>query len=111
MSTITSAQDEVSAAPGGRNRAVVDGKFFYRGGGRRRVRAVPYVRFALGDDGQPLPARVRVADDFARMRAAGINTIRTYHTPPGWLFDLAGEQGVSVLLDVPWPKHVCFLAG
>jgi GT2 family glycosyltransferase len=25
------------------------------------------------------------------------------------MFDLADEYGISVLLDVPWPKHVCFL--
>ncbi len=43
------------------------------------------------------------------MRAAGINTFRTYHTPPGWLFDLAAEYDLGIFLDVPWSKHLCFL--
>jgi hypothetical protein len=43
------------------------------------------------------------------MRTVGINSIRTYHSPPEWLLDLAGAHGVAVLLDVPWPKHICYL--
>jgi hypothetical protein len=43
------------------------------------------------------------------MRAAGVNSVRTYHVPPPWVLDLAGERGLSVLVDVPWPKHLCFL--
>jgi GT2 family glycosyltransferase len=94
---------------GSRGRVRVEGKFFARGGERIRVRGVTYGPFEPGADGQPFPRRSTVLDDLARMRAAGINSIRTYRTPPAWMLDLAGEQGVSVLLDVPWPKHVCFL--
>src|SRR5258707_45026 len=43
------------------------------------------------------------------MPGAGVNAIRTYHLPPAWLLDAAGEHGVFVFVDVPWPKHVCFL--
>src|SRR5260370_38446817 len=43
------------------------------------------------------------------MTAAGINAIRTYHVPPDWLLELAEEQRLVVLIDVPWPKHLCFL--
>jgi GT2 family glycosyltransferase len=50
-----------------------------------------------------------VIDDFARMRAVGINAVRTYHVPPDWFFHLADEAGVAVFVDIPWPKHVCFL--
>jgi GT2 family glycosyltransferase len=70
---------------------------------------VTYGPFAPGADGQPFPDPGTVQQDFARMRASGINAIRTYHVAPGWLLDGAGEQGIAVLLDVPWPKHVCFL--
>src|SRR5207248_2821246 len=50
-----------------------------------------------------------VARDFALMRAAGVNAIRTYHLPPEPLLELADEHGLAVFIDVPWPKHVCFL--
>jgi O-antigen biosynthesis protein len=97
------------AESGAREGIEVDGKFFTRGGQRLRVHGVTYGPFAPDADGQPFPAPARVTDDFARMRAAGINAIRTYHAPPAWLLDLADEQGVALLLDVPWPKHLCFL--
>jgi GT2 family glycosyltransferase len=87
----------------------VAGKFFHCGGRRLRVRGVTYGPFAPGDDGQPFPDARRAAEDFATMRAAGFNAVRTYHLPPGWLLDLADEQGLHVFIDVPWPKHLCFL--
>jgi hypothetical protein len=43
------------------------------------------------------------------MRAAGINSVRTYHVPPEWLLYRADEQGIGVLVDAPWSKHLCFL--
>jgi GT2 family glycosyltransferase len=87
----------------------VDGKCFVRGGQRLRVRGVTYGPFAPDADGQPFPARERAGEDFAAMRAAGVNAVRTYHLPPEWLLDLADEQGMNLLIDVPWPKHLCFL--
>jgi GT2 family glycosyltransferase len=51
-----------------------------------------------------------VRDDFTRMAAAGFNTVRTYHVPPGWFLELSAETAdIGVLIDVPWSKHVCFL--
>src|SRR5262249_8113398 len=29
--------------------------------------------------------------------------------PPEWLLHLADEFGLNVFIDVPWPKHLCFL--
>jgi GT2 family glycosyltransferase len=60
-------------------------------------------------DGQPFPGPDRVADDFARMADIGVNAIRTYHLPPEWLLHLADAVGMSIFVDVPWPKHLCFL--
>jgi GT2 family glycosyltransferase len=48
-------------------------------------------------------------DDFMRMRTAGINALRVYQVPPQWLLQLADEHGLALFLDVPWPKHLCFL--
>jgi GT2 family glycosyltransferase len=87
----------------------VDGKFFARGSQRLRVRGVTYGPFAPNDEGEPFPALDRVSDDFLRMRAAGINALRTYHVPPEWLLHLADEHSLAVFVDVPWPKHLCFL--
>jgi GT2 family glycosyltransferase len=63
----------------------------------------------LGVDGQPFPPAHRVADDFERMRAAGINSVRTYHVPPDWFYGLAEDADIQVFIDVPWRKHLCFL--
>jgi GT2 family glycosyltransferase len=90
-------------------RAEVAGKFLAREGQRLQVQGVTYGPFAANADGQPFPEPGQVADDLRLMRAAEIDSIRTYHVPPEWLLDLADEHGVSVLVDVPWRKHVCFL--
>jgi GT2 family glycosyltransferase len=95
------------APSGGRWR--VDGKYFARGNERVRIRGVTYGPFAPSAEGQPFPAPAQVVEDFARMRAGALNTIRTYHLPPEWLLQLAEEMGLGVFLDIPWPKHLCFL--
>ena len=84
-------------------RVRVAGKFFARDAGRFRVQGVTYSPFAANDHGQSFPALERVRQDFALMKAIGINSIRTYHVPPHCLLDLADE------IDIPWPKHLCFL--
>jgi GT2 family glycosyltransferase len=93
-------------APG---RARLDGKYFTRDGRRFRAHGVTYGPFESGPDGHPFPAMKQAREDFLGMRGAGINAVRVYHPPPGWLFDLAGECGVHLLVDVPWRKHLCFL--
>ena len=91
-------------------RPKVDGLLLTRGGSRFRVQGVTYGPFAPGaGDEQPFPLRDRVAADFEAMRAAGVNSLRTYHPPPEWLLALAEEHALSILVDVPWRKHVCFL--
>jgi GT2 family glycosyltransferase len=92
-----------------RARASVDGKFLARGGRRLRVRGVTYGPFAPGAGGEPFPPPDRVVEDFARMRAVGINAVRTYHLPPEWFLRLADERDMLVFIDVPWAKHLCFL--
>jgi GT2 family glycosyltransferase len=87
----------------------VDGLRFARAGQRLRVRGVTYGPFAPNSAGEPFPDPDRVGEDFALMRAAGINSIRTYHVPPEWLLRLADEHGMTVFIDVPWAKHLCFL--
>jgi len=70
---------------------------------------VTYGPFAHNTDGQPFPCSGQVREDLTRMRAAGINAIRTYHVPPDWLCGQIADCGLRVLIDIPWSKHLCFL--
>jgi glycosyltransferase involved in cell wall biosynthesis len=70
---------------------------------------VTYGPFAPGSEGHQFPAPEQVREDFVGMWDAGINAVRTYHLPPGWLFELADEYGIHLFVDVPWRKHLCFL--
>jgi GT2 family glycosyltransferase len=90
-------------------RVRLDGKYFASGGRRFRAHGVTYGPFAPDADGHQFPAPEWVRQDFAAMRDAGINSTRTYHLPPGWLFELADEHGIHLFVDVPWRKHLCFL--
>jgi GT2 family glycosyltransferase len=90
-------------------RARVEGKFFVQGNRYLRVRGVTYGPFAPNSAGEWLPDQQRVADDFTAMRAAGINAIRIYHSPPASLLRQADEMGMNLFIDVPWRKHLCFL--
>jgi GT2 family glycosyltransferase len=44
------------------------------------------------------------------MRANRVNAVRTYTAPPPWLLDLAGENGLRVMVGLAWESHVDFLA-
>jgi glycosyltransferase involved in cell wall biosynthesis len=87
----------------------IDGKFFARGKRRLRVQGVTYGPFRPNRDCERFPEPDRVRVDVRMMAAAGINALRTYDIPPSWFLRLADEQGMSLLIDVPWPKHLCFL--
>jgi len=87
------------------------GKFLYAGDEKLYVRGVTYGTFAdRGDGDGPFPHPERVAADFAAMAANGVNTLRTYTPPPGWLLDLAARHGLRVLVGIAWEQHVAFLA-
>ncbi|HEV2787715.1 MAG TPA: glycosyltransferase, partial [Solirubrobacteraceae bacterium] len=59
--------------------------------------------------GAAVPPPDRVAADFAQMARAGVNAVRTYTVPPGWLLDLAQRAGLWVLVGLAWEQHVAFL--
>jgi GT2 family glycosyltransferase len=92
-----------------RSRVRVHGKYFSRNGRSLRIQGVSYGPFVANQYGEPFPTPEQVGEDFAGMRAAGINSFRTYHIPPEWLLHLADEQAINVLVDAPWSKHICFL--
>jgi GT2 family glycosyltransferase len=90
-------------------RASVAGKFLQLGHERFWVKGVTYGTFAPDAAGRHFPAFARAAADFALMRQAGINTVRTYTVPDRAFLDLAADHGLRVMVGVPWADHVAFL--
>src|SRR5262249_5116928 len=101
--------DRNGKVPFSGQRVRVDGKFFARDARRPRVQGVPSGPFAPNPEGEPFPVPERVTVDFAFMQATGINAVRTYHVPPDWFLNQADEHGMGTFVDIPWPKHLCFL--
>ncbi len=87
----------------------VDGKFFRLGNKKFFVKGVSYGPFAPNADFEFFASPEQTARDFAQIRELGANVIRVYYVPPRWLFDLAAENELKLLVDIPWPKHLCFL--
>lgn len=85
------------------------GKFIYAGNEKLWVRGVTYGTFRPGADGCDYPDPGVVRKDFSRMASAGINTVRTYTIPPLWLFDIASEHGLYIMIGIPWEQHIAFL--
>jgi GT2 family glycosyltransferase len=107
--SVASGDSRNGTAAAVQSRVSVDGKFLSRESRRLRIQGVSYGPFPANVKGEPFPVPDRVRDDFARMQAAGINSVRTYHVPPEWFLNHADEQGMAVLVDAPWSKHLCFL--
>ena len=90
-------------------RPCVDGKFLAVEGERFLIKGAAYGTFMPDADGRQFPPAEQIAEDFAAMANAGINTVRTYTEPPTALLDLASGQGLRVLAGVAWPQHLPFL--
>ena len=90
-------------------RATVAGKFLQLGPKRFWVKGVSYGTFAPDENGRHFPPPARVSEDFALMRCAGVNVVRTYTVPDQRFLDLAQQHGVRVMAGVPWADHVAFL--
>jgi len=79
-------------------RVGVHGKFLSLDGRRFHVRGATYGSFAPRSDGELVPEPARVRGDFAAMRAAGLNTVRTYTLPPEDVLDAAAEAGLQLIV-------------
>ncbi|HVC53756.1 MAG TPA: glycosyltransferase [Stellaceae bacterium] len=111
MDMIAIADPELAAGlPAVAHDISIDGKFFRAGGKKHYVRGVTYGPFGTGSHGAPFPEPGMVAQDFALMRTAGINTVRVFTVPPIWLLDAAEAAGLKVLAGLPWSQHIAFLA-
>src|SRR5688500_10679560 len=85
------------------------GKFFHRQGERFLIKGVTHGTFAPVPSRGQFPPAHRVAEDFAAIAAAGINTVRLYTVPPPELLDDAARAGLRVMVGIPWAQHVPFL--
>ena len=90
-------------------RPTAHGKSLFLGDEKLYVRGVTYGTFRPNDETQDFPSREAVAEDFAAMAANGVNAVRVYTVPPRWLLDLAYENGLFVMVGLPWEQHVTFL--
>ena len=90
-------------------RVSVGGKFFRLGDKKFYVRGLAYGPFTPDSSGLRFASRAQSAKDLLQMRELGVNMARVYHVPPRWFLDEAAEQGLKVLIDIPWNKHLCFL--
>lgn len=99
--------DDVSGRP--RPRLRVDGKFLALEGRRFWIKGVTYGTFAPDADGFHFPKREVVERDFFLMALRGFNAVRVYTVPPRWLLDCAQQQGLSVMVGLPWEQHIAFL--
>src|SRR5918992_2604157 len=92
-----------------RGPARIDGKFLRVDEQRFLVKGVTYGTFAPDATGAQFPSAERVAQDFALMAAAGLNTVRVYTVPSRALLDQAAEHGLRVMIGMPWAQHIAFL--
>ncbi len=90
-------------------RVTVDGKFFRLGDKKFHIKGVSYGPFAPDGEHGHFASREQTARDFAQIRELGANVVRVYHVPQRWFLDLALENSLRVLVDIPWNKHLCFL--
>lgn len=91
------------------HRVTVDGKFFRAGPEKFLVKGVTYGPFAPDDRGETLGSPEQARRDLRQVVELGANVVRVYYVPPRWFLDLAAEHGIRVFVDIPWPKHLCFL--
>lgn len=90
-------------------RVRVDGKFLRWGAQKFYVKGVTYGPFAPDSRGETFASPEQTERDFRLLRELSANAVRVYYVPPRWFLDLAAECGLKVLVDVPWPKHLCFM--
>lgn len=91
------------------SRPLSRGKFLFVGGENFYVRGVTYGTFRPGKDGSQFPDPAMVERDFAEMHKRGVNALRTYTVPPGWLLDEASRHNLRVMVGLPWEQHIAFL--
>jgi O-antigen biosynthesis protein len=102
-------QPQMPDHPCTQERVRTDGKFFRLGQDKFYVKGFCYGPFNSNSAGEPFPSAEQAGRDFALIRQLGGNCLRIYYPPPAWFLDLALENELRLLVDIPWNKHLCFL--
>ena len=87
----------------------VEGKFLFAGTRKFYVRGATYGTFRPDGNGTEFPSPQVVESDFARMARSGMNAVRTYTPPPGWLLDAALRHGLRVMVGIPIERSAAFI--
>ncbi|MDR2463590.1 MAG: glycosyltransferase [Verrucomicrobiales bacterium] len=88
------------------NRITARAKFLFDGDRKFYLQGVAYGPFHAASHLPPPDVAER---DLKMMAAAGLNTVRLYHSPPTWFLDLAWKYGLRALTTIPWPLRGLFL--
>ena len=91
------------------DRPQVRGKFLYWGGHKHYVRGVTYGTFRPNSNNELFPEPEVAFRDLSLIAASGFNAVRTYTTPPEWLFDQLEATGLRAMIGIPWEQHIAFL--
>jgi cellulose synthase/poly-beta-1,6-N-acetylglucosamine synthase-like glycosyltransferase len=102
-------QDPQLRHPRVARRVRVDGKFLTVDGKRFWVKGVTYGTFTPNSHGEPYPEIAKLKDDFARMRDAGVNTVRLYSPPSDRIADAAADAELHLVPDICWGPRFCEL--
>lgn len=87
----------------------IRGKNFYTPDGEKVVlRGVTYGPFAPSGDG-PWPIEDVIRADISRIRSLKFNIIRVYELPNAALLEACRQQGIRIMVGIPWTQHVDFL--
>jgi O-antigen biosynthesis protein len=92
-----------------KGRPAIDGKFLLADNTRFYIRGVTYGTFKPDRNGDQFPPVDIIEKDFKLMSENGINTVRTYTSPPIPLLDLAMKYELKVMAGQPWEQHITFL--
>src|SRR5260370_30973122 len=92
------------------DRLVPRGKFLFEGERKFCARGVSYGPFAPNSRGERYPEPERAAQDFALIRELGANVVRTYVPPPPWMFELAAQHDLLLMVGMPLPCDLAFLS-
>ncbi len=90
-------------------RPMVRGKFLYVGETKFFVRGVTYGPFQPNAEGSEYGTPERAERDFSLIAVNGMNAVRVYTIPPGWLLDIAKRHGLYLMIGLPWEQHITFL--
>ena len=107
--TAIEVRKSLDVSPVATLRPSVRGKFIFLGEEKFYIRGVTYGTFRPDEKGDEFPVPEMVERDFSLMEANGINAVRTYTPPPGWLLDAAQRHRLRVMVGLAVERSAAFI--